>query len=72
MHPLYRYTECSVSLGLMLHLHQESFGLLVKYELGLSQEEAERVDNLRFTWQKVLAQAVEVQNLLSRVQPYFR
>ncbi|XP_050711756.1 dynein axonemal heavy chain 5-like isoform X2 [Eriocheir sinensis] len=51
---------------------EESFGLLVKYELGLSQEEAERVDNLRFTWQKVLAQAVEVQNLLSRVQPYFR
>ncbi|XP_063608047.1 dynein axonemal heavy chain 5-like, partial [Penaeus indicus] len=51
---------------------EESFGLLVKYELGLSQEEAEKVDNLRFTWQKVLAQAVEVQNLLSRVQPYFR
>ncbi|ROT80144.1 hypothetical protein C7M84_001143 [Penaeus vannamei] len=51
---------------------EESFGLLVKYELGLTQEEAERVDNLRFTWQKVLAQAVEVQNLLSRVQPYFR
>lgn len=44
----------------------------MKYELGLSQEEAEKVDNLRFTWQKVLAQAVEVQNLLSRVQPYFR
>ncbi|KAG7159115.1 Dynein heavy chain 5, axonemal-like 1 [Homarus americanus] len=51
---------------------RESFGLLVKYELGLTQEEAEKVDNLRFTWQKVLAQAVEVQNLLSRVQPYFR
>ncbi|KAK3864739.1 hypothetical protein Pcinc_029599 [Petrolisthes cinctipes] len=51
---------------------EESFGLLVKYELGLTQEEAERVDNLRFTWQKVLAQSVEVQNLLSRVQPYFR
>lgn len=62
----------SMCLSLTLYHFQESFGLLVKYELGLSQEEAERVDNLRFTWQKVLAQAVEVQNLLSRVQPYFR
>ncbi|KAK7081789.1 hypothetical protein SK128_004815, partial [Halocaridina rubra] len=50
---------------------EESFGLLQKYELGLTQEEAEKVDSLRYTWQKVLAQAVEVQNLLSRVQPYF-
>ena len=46
--------------------------MLVKYDLGLTQDEVERVDSLRFTWQKVLAQAVEVQNLLSRVQPYFR
>ncbi|KAK3879380.1 hypothetical protein Pcinc_016045 [Petrolisthes cinctipes] len=46
---------------------EESFGLLMKYQLGLSQEEAERVDNLRFTWQKVLAQAVEMQNLLNEL-----
>ena len=46
--------------------------MLVKYDLGLTQDEVERVDSLRFTWQKVLAQAVEVQNLLSRVQPFFR
>ena len=32
----------------------------------------DRVDSLRLTWQKVQNQAVEVQNLLSRVQPYFR
>ncbi|XP_068218270.1 dynein axonemal heavy chain 5-like [Palaemon carinicauda] len=51
---------------------EESFGLLVKYEFGLTQEEAERVDSLRSTWTKVLGQAVEVQNMLSRVQPYFR
>lgn len=46
--------------------------MLSKYDLGLTPEEVESVDNLRFTWQKVQAQAVEVQNLLSKVQPYFR
>ncbi|CAL4075211.1 unnamed protein product, partial [Meganyctiphanes norvegica] len=51
---------------------EESFTILQKYDLGLNQDEAEKVDNLRYSWQKVLAQAVEVQHLLSRVQPYFR
>ncbi|XP_068204591.1 dynein axonemal heavy chain 5-like [Palaemon carinicauda] len=51
---------------------EECFGLLLKYEYCLTQEEAERVDSLRFTWTKVLNQAVEVQNILSQVQPYFR
>ena len=53
-------------------MSQESFALLAKYDLGLSDEEADKVDSLRGTWLKVLSQSVQVQNTLSKVQPYFR
>ena len=53
-------------------LFQESFALLAKYDLGLSGDERDKVDSLRGTWQKVLSKSVQVQNTLSKVQPFFR
>ena len=46
--------------------------MLNKYELPLLKEEAERVDTLRYAWEKVLSQGGEVQSHLVDIQPTFK
>lgn len=46
--------------------------MLHKYELLVAKEEADKVDTLRYTWEKLLLRSTEVQNELMALQPNFR
>lgn len=46
--------------------------MLNKYELSVAKEEADKVDTLRYTWEKLLSRSTEVQNELVSLQPNFR
>jgi len=46
--------------------------MLHKYEQPVAKEEVEKVDTLRYTWEKLLARGTEVQNQLAALQPDFR
>ena len=46
--------------------------MLNRHELPLEREDAERVDTLRYTWKKMVAQSGIVQDELIDVQPKFR
>lgn len=51
---------------------QESYSTLHKYGLLIAKEEADKVDTLRYTWEKLLSRSTEVQNELVSLQPNFR
>lgn len=51
---------------------QESYAMLHKYELSVAKEEADKVDTLRYAWEKLLSRSTEVQNELLALQPNFR
>lgn len=51
---------------------QESYAMLNKYELSVAKEEMEKVDTLRYAWEKLLTRSAEVQNELVSLQPNFR
>lgn len=46
--------------------------MLNKYELTVAKEETEKVDTLRYAWEKLLTRSSEVQNELVSLQPKFR
>ncbi len=46
--------------------------MLNKHELPVAKEEMERVDTLRYSWQKLQAQAAEVSTHLIQIQPNFK
>ena len=46
--------------------------MLNKHELPVNREEAERVDTLRYSWEKLQVQASEVSTYLVSVQPDFK
>ena len=46
--------------------------MLNKHDLPVAREEAERVDTLRYSWQKLQVQAVEVSSHLLVIQPNFK
>lgn len=47
--------ECSLFFGVKL---QEAYSMLNKFEVSVSREEVEGVDTLRYSFEKLLAQAV--------------
>ncbi|MGH0184369.1 UNVERIFIED_CONTAM: hypothetical protein FKN15_014875 [Acipenser sinensis] len=51
---------------------KESYAMLNKYDLLVAKEETEKVDTLRYTWEKLLVRGSEVQNELVSLQPNFR
>ncbi|XP_024899314.1 dynein heavy chain 5, axonemal [Pteropus alecto] len=51
---------------------EESYALLNKYGLLIAKEEMDKVDTLRYAWEKLLVHASEVQNELVSLQPSFR
>lgn len=46
--------------------------MLHKYGLSVAKEEVDKVDTLRYTWEKLLSRTTEVQNELVALQPHFR
>uniref|UniRef100_A0A8C6L065 Dynein axonemal heavy chain 5 n=2 Tax=Nothobranchius TaxID=28779 RepID=A0A8C6L065_NOTFU len=51
---------------------EESYAMLSKHELSVAKDEIEKVDTLRYTWEKLLSRTIEVQNELVILQPHFR
>ncbi|XP_023670867.2 dynein axonemal heavy chain 5 isoform X1 [Paramormyrops kingsleyae] len=64
--------EHQVTVDFQIGPIEESYAMLHKYELLVAKEEAEKVDTLRYTWEKLLARSAEVQNELVTLQPKFR
>ena len=46
--------------------------MLNKHDLKPEKEESEKVDTLRYSWERLQAQAVEVQDHLIKIQPNFK
>ncbi|CAH3041642.1 unnamed protein product [Pocillopora meandrina] len=51
---------------------EESYAMLNRYELLVAKEESERVDTLRYSWQKLQSLATESQGQLIQIQPNFK
>ncbi|CAB1334214.1 unnamed protein product [Coregonus sp. 'balchen'] len=64
--------EQQISIDFQVGPIEESYAMLHKYGLVVAKEEAEKVDTLRYTWEKLLARSTEVQNELVSLQPNFR
>lgn len=52
-------------------MFQEAFNVVTRYELPVDREDLEQVDNLRYTWQQLIARAMETNCLLLSLQPHF-
>ncbi|XP_014347801.2 dynein axonemal heavy chain 5 [Latimeria chalumnae] len=64
--------EQQITIDFQVGPIEESYAMLNKYELLVAKEEMEKVDTLRYTWEKMLVRATEVQNELVSLQPNFR
>ncbi|KAK5862597.1 hypothetical protein PBY51_017975 [Eleginops maclovinus] len=64
--------EHQISIDFRVGPTEESYAMLHKYDLSVAKEEADKVDTLRYTWEKLLSRSTEVQNELVALQPNFR
>uniref|UniRef100_A0A672PDE8 Dynein axonemal heavy chain 5 n=1 Tax=Sinocyclocheilus grahami TaxID=75366 RepID=A0A672PDE8_SINGR len=64
--------EHQISIDFQVGPIEESYSMLHKYGLLIAKEEADKVDTLRYTWEKLLSRSTEVQNELVTLQPNFR
>uniref|UniRef100_A0A672FPW1 Dynein, axonemal, heavy chain 5 n=1 Tax=Salarias fasciatus TaxID=181472 RepID=A0A672FPW1_SALFA len=64
--------EHQISIDFQVGPVEESYAMFHKYELMVAKEEADKVDTLRYTWEKLLSRSTEVQNELVSLQPNFR
>ncbi|KAG5316099.1 DYH5 protein, partial [Acromyrmex insinuator] len=71
MDTLKKIREQEVDMELKIDPIEEAFNIVTRYEVPVDQECLEQVDNLRDTWQKLLARAQESHVLLLNLQPQF-
>uniref|UniRef100_A0AAV2MBY1 Dynein heavy chain 5, axonemal n=1 Tax=Knipowitschia caucasica TaxID=637954 RepID=A0AAV2MBY1_KNICA len=64
--------EQQISVDFLVGPVEESYAMLHKFELSVAKEEVDKVDTLRYTWEKLLSRTTEVQNELVALQPNFR
>ncbi|XP_007952391.1 dynein axonemal heavy chain 5 [Orycteropus afer afer] len=64
--------EQQIAIDFQVGPIEESYALLNKYGLLIAKEEMDKVDTLRYAWQKLLTRASDVQNELVSLQPGFR
>ncbi|TRY93886.1 hypothetical protein DNTS_016033 [Danionella cerebrum] len=64
--------EQQITIDFQVGPVEESYSMLHKYGLLIAKEEADKVDTLRYTWEKLLARSTEVQNELVSLQPKFK
>ncbi|KAM9310817.1 dynein axonemal heavy chain 5 [Pholidichthys leucotaenia] len=64
--------EHQISIDFQVGPIEESYAMLNKYELSVAKEEADKVDALRYSWEKLMSRSTEVQNELVALQPNFR
>ncbi|KAJ9592734.1 hypothetical protein L9F63_015614, partial [Diploptera punctata] len=71
MDTLKKIREQEVDMELKIDPIEEAFNVVTRYELPVDREDLEQVDNLRYTWQQLLARAQETNCLLLSLQPQF-
>ncbi|XP_061631916.1 dynein axonemal heavy chain 5 [Phyllopteryx taeniolatus] len=64
--------ESQIAIDFQVGPIEESYSILHKYDLSVVKEEADKVDTLRYMWEKLLLRSTEVQNELIALQPKFR
>ncbi|CAG0890517.1 unnamed protein product [Cyprideis torosa] len=64
--------EKEIDMEMLIDPIEEAFALLLKHDVRLTREESEKVDSLRYTWHKLQAQAIDLQNTLTTLQPQFQ
>uniref|UniRef100_A0A3Q2U2R5 Dynein axonemal heavy chain 5 n=1 Tax=Fundulus heteroclitus TaxID=8078 RepID=A0A3Q2U2R5_FUNHE len=64
--------EHQINIDFQVGPIEESYAMLHKYGLSVAKEEVDKVDTLRYTWEKLLSRTTEVQNELVALQPHFR
>jgi dynein heavy chain len=71
MDTLKKIREQEVDMELKIDPIEEAFNVVTRYELPVDREGLEQVDNLRYTWQQLIARAMETNCLLLSLQPHF-
>ncbi|KAL0280413.1 UNVERIFIED_CONTAM: hypothetical protein PYX00_001707 [Menopon gallinae] len=71
METLKKIREQEVDMELRIDPIEEAFNVVTRYEIPIEQSELELVDNLRYTWQRLQARALDVHVLLLTMQPHF-
>lgn len=61
-----------IEIDMTLGPVEESYTLLQRMSIAVPQEEVDRVDTLRYAWQKVQKQAAELQDHLLKIQHKYR
>lgn len=64
--------ENQIRIDMTIGPVEESYAMLNRYEIAVPREEAERVDTLRYTWERLLTLGAEVQDSLLKIQPKFK
>ena len=64
--------ENQIRIDMTIGPIEESYFMLNRSQIAVPREEAEKVDTLRYTWERLLAQSVEVQDNLLKIQPKFK
>ncbi|KAK3588115.1 hypothetical protein CHS0354_012172 [Potamilus streckersoni] len=64
--------ENQISIDMSLAPIEESYTMLHDFEVTVSKEEIDKVDTLRYSFQKLLARSNQVQDDLVRLQPGFK
>ncbi|CAH8651359.1 unnamed protein product [Schistosoma margrebowiei] len=72
MNALKDLREMEANVDLQLGPIEESYSLLAKHSIPVDKEETDKADTLRYEWDKLCKQMLEVQNQLVDVQPEFR
>ncbi|XP_068620684.1 dynein axonemal heavy chain 5 [Battus philenor] len=71
METLKKIREQEVDMELKIDPVEEAFNVITRYELPVSKEDMEQVDNLRYTWQQLQATALASHVQLLKMQPQF-
>eukprot|EP00794_Sanderia_malayensis_P018805 gene18805-20701_t len=72
MNALKEIRENEIKIDMNIAPIEESYAMMSKYELALQREEMERVDTLRYSWEKLTTLAREMQTHLVEIQPNFK
>ncbi|XP_039763737.1 dynein heavy chain 5, axonemal [Pararge aegeria] len=71
METLKKIREQEVDMELKIDPVEEAFNVITRYELPVSKEDMEQVDNLRYSWQQLQATALASHVQLLSMQPQF-
>eukprot|EP00117_Sycon_ciliatum_P004310 scpid857/ scgid8744/ Dynein heavy chain 5, axonemal; Axonemal beta dynein heavy chain 5; Ciliary dynein heavy chain 5 len=64
--------EQEIGIDMSLSPVEESYAMLSKHDIAVAREEAERVDTLRYNWEKLNASAITVSDHLVSIQTEYR